>query len=101
MRIVATGSNGRVGSRVVVAALKAGHDVLGIDVAPSPPEDASWAAHPKFRYAQADLRDFSVALKLFEGYDAVINLAGVPNPTDYLAEAHNTYVTRRMELNYE
>ncbi|EJD40198.1 NAD(P)-binding protein [Auricularia subglabra TFB-10046 SS5] len=91
MRIVATGANGRVGSRVVIAALKGGHDVLGIDVTPVP-EAASWKEHPKFDFVQADLRDFQRALELFKGYDAVINLAGVPNPTDYLVEAHNTNV---------
>ncbi|KZV98089.1 NAD(P)-binding protein [Exidia glandulosa HHB12029] len=91
MRIVVTGSNGRVGSRVAIAALEGGHEVLALDVSPVP-DNASWKEHPKFHFTQADLRDFTVALDLFKGYDAVINLAGVPNPTDYLAEAHNTNV---------
>ncbi|KAH7098835.1 NAD(P)-binding protein [Auriculariales sp. MPI-PUGE-AT-0066] len=95
MRIVVTGCNGRVGSRVAVAALSAGHDVLGIDIAKTLPE-----AHPtqkvsegkKFRYERADLRDFDQVMRLFKEHDAVVNLAGIPTPTDYLVDAHNTNV---------
>jgi len=78
MRIVVTGCNGRVGSRCVLAALNGGHEVLALDTGATARDDVTWKVHPKVQYESADLRDFARVLELFKGYDAVINLAGMP-----------------------
>ncbi|TEB34458.1 NAD(P)-binding protein [Coprinellus micaceus] len=90
MKIAVTGCNGRVGRPTVKAALARGYEVVGIDNT-TPPRDA----FPKgdlFTFHQGDLLKFDVALALLKGCDAVIHLAGIPNPADFKVESHNTNV---------
>jgi nucleoside-diphosphate-sugar epimerase len=88
MKIAVTGCNGRVGRPVLRHALKEGHSVVGIDQAPS----AVHPQEPQFSYTQADLRDYQQVLQSLRKCDAVLHLAGIPNPLDYLVTAHNTYL---------
>lgn len=88
MKIAITGCNGRVGRPTVKAALARGHEVVGIDTTPPPPTDGM-----KFTFHTADLSDFELTLKVLKGCDAVIHLAGAPNPGDFKVETHNTNVT--------
>jgi nucleoside-diphosphate-sugar epimerase len=90
MKIAVTGCNGRVGSRVSLFAVKEGHSVLGIDI--SPGSDIAASKFPEFSYKSVDLSSYPNTLEALRGCDAVIHLAGQPNPTDYEVKTHNTYV---------
>ena len=89
MILTVTGSNGNVGRRVVLAALKAGHTVRGVDNVRATPEP-DFASNPSYTFHEADLRDYNVALDLLRGSDAVVQLAACPTPGDYVVVAHNT-----------
>ncbi|TRM65067.1 hypothetical protein BD626DRAFT_490797 [Schizophyllum amplum] len=95
MKIAITGCNGSVGRRVVLCALRRGHHVRGIDLSPDTSEALIALVGNKassFDYHSADLRDFDAVLRVLEGCQAVAHLAGIPNPTDYKVQAHNTNV---------
>ena len=78
MRILVTGSRGKVGSATVDALHAAGHEVtacdLGAPVFEAPPPGAP-------RYVQADLTDAGDAFAVVRGHDAVIHDAAIPEPT--------------------
>jgi UDP-glucose 4-epimerase len=78
MRILVTGSRGKVGSATVDALHAAGHEVtacdLGAAVFESPPPGAP-------AYQQADLTDAGDAFAVVRGHDAVIHAAAIPEPT--------------------
>ncbi|KAJ8515865.1 hypothetical protein ONZ45_g6761 [Pleurotus djamor] len=90
MKIVITGCNGSVGSRVVDCALKSGHTVLGVDQKLK--EDGTTVSHVNFSYLEVDLRDYEAVVDIVRGYDGIIHLAGCPNPLDYAVQAHNVNV---------
>lgn len=96
MKIAVTGCNGRVGSRVCLFAVKQGHAVLGIDISPGSDISAS-EFKELFSYQCVDVASYSDLLNVLRGCDAVVHLAGHPNPTDYEVKTHNTYVQRAME----
>src|SRR3712207_4091147 len=84
MRIVVTGGSGKAGRAVVRDLLEHGHEVLNVDLVPSPD---SWTS----RYAPAtllpaDLTDFGQALEaigggeVMSGVEAVVHLAALPSP---------------------
>jgi len=90
-KIVVTGSNGRVGKRVVLRALARGYHVLGVDhSALATADDRDLGSN--FTFLQADLRDYNETLKALEGCEAVIHLAAYPNPGDYKVVVHNSNV---------
>ena len=89
MKLTVTGCNGNIGRHVVLAALNAGHVVHGADNSP-PRGDAAYTSHPNFSFSQVDLRDYDRAYEVLRGSDAVIHLAAVPTPGDYLVNTHNT-----------
>ena len=78
MRVLVTGSAGKVG-RAAVAALQAkGHEVRATDLIPpvfERPEDTD----PE--YIQADLTDAGDAFAVVNGMDAVVHAAALPEPT--------------------
>ncbi|THV03174.1 NAD(P)-binding protein [Dendrothele bispora CBS 962.96] len=88
MKIAVTGSSGSVGSPLVALALARGHSVLGLDITPS----KTPVHHPDFTFVSLDLRSYEDVVNVLRGCDAVVNLAGLPNPTDYVAATHNTNV---------
>ncbi|KAJ6513422.1 hypothetical protein C8R45DRAFT_963622 [Mycena sanguinolenta] len=91
MKIAITGSNGRVGRRVVLGALARGYHVVGIDhsaLATADDRDLGTS----FTFLQTDLRDYDETLKALEGCEAVIHLAAYPNPGDYKVVVHNSNV---------
>lgn len=73
MKVVVTGSSGLLGHHVAEAVIAAGHDVLGIDLAP--PAQGGW------QHVSADLTDLGLALQLIRDADAVIHVAAIPRPT--------------------
>ena len=99
MKIAITGSNGRIGQRIVLSALKAGHTVLGLDSSSEEPLLASdyleylrrseSKINSNFSFRKVDLRDFDEVLSALQGCDAVIALAACPDPTDYRVLTHN------------
>ncbi|PCH42342.1 NAD(P)-binding protein [Wolfiporia cocos MD-104 SS10] len=89
MKLAVTGCNGRVGQRVVIAALKQGYVVVGIDTIT---KDLDFSSHPNYTFVNADLRDLNETLNALRGCDGVVQLAGHSNPGDYLASTHNTNV---------
>jgi UDP-glucose 4-epimerase len=78
MRILVTGSRGKVGSATVDALHHAGHQVTACDLG-SPVFEAAGPDVP--RYVQADLTDAGDAFAVVRGHDAVIHAAALPEPT--------------------
>lgn len=70
-KVVVTGGSGRLG-RFVVDRLKDKYEITVIDVKPS---DV-----PGVAYQNVDITDLAGLTKAFQGVDAVIHLAAVPNP---------------------
>jgi nucleoside-diphosphate-sugar epimerase len=88
MRVLVTGHRGYIGVEMVAALLRAGYDVVGLDIGlydgcdfSSPPDDIS-SLH-------VDLRDIGPAD--VEGFDAVIHLAALSNDPLGDLDAELTY----------
>ena len=77
MRILVTGSRGKVGSATVDALHRAGHEVTACDLA-RPTFEAPPPGAPA--YQQADLTDAGDAFAVVRGHDAVIHAAAIPDP---------------------
>jgi nucleoside-diphosphate-sugar epimerase len=71
MKIVVTGSNGRLGQHVVRGLTAAGHDVLGIDRVANPSIGPSWVC---------DLSRTGDLFEAFAGAEAVVHLAAISAP---------------------
>ncbi len=78
MRVLVTGSEGKVGVATVRALLAAGHDVTGVDLARPSFDTAEPGAAA---YQQADLLDAGSAYAVVRGHDAVVHTAAIPEPT--------------------
>ena len=78
MKVVVTGSRGKVGRATVQALVDAGHDVLGVDLVP-PVFDAGVVVPG--RYQMADLTDAGSAYAVVADADAVVHVAAIPQPT--------------------
>lgn len=72
MRIALTGVAGRLGQETAAALGARGHEVIGVDIRPSPA--------PGRRQLHADLADLGQAYGALAGVDAVIHLAAIPSP---------------------
>ncbi|KAG7089699.1 hypothetical protein E1B28_011354 [Marasmius oreades] len=93
MKIAVTGANGSVGKRVVALALKKGHQVHAIDIGPTAALSSdSQEFQSNFTYQQVDLTDYNDTLNALAGVNAVVHLAGHPNPLDYVVVTHNNNV---------
>jgi UDP-glucose 4-epimerase len=82
MKVVVTGSRGKVGRAATQALVDAGHDVLGVDLVP-PVFDAG--VRVPGRYKQADLTDAGSAFAVVAGVDAVVHIAAIPQPLGHPA----------------
>lgn len=91
MKITVTGCNGTVGRQVVAFALKNGHTIHGVDNV-TLAEQPKYFSHPNFSFAEADLREYDKVVASLREAEAVIHLAGIPQPIDYVVNTHNTYV---------
>src|SRR5215212_3726440 len=78
MRILVTGSRGKVGSATVDALHRAGHEVTACDIG-APVFESAGPDVP--RYQQADLTDAGDAFAVVRGHDAVIHAAALPEPS--------------------
>src|ERR1700742_3210947 len=85
MRIVVTGGSGKAGRAVVSDLQQQGHDVLNVDVRPSP-ESYHYPDGSPVPFFEADLTDFGQALEALAGgveMDAVgagVHPAAIPAP---------------------
>jgi UDP-glucose 4-epimerase len=91
MKIVITGSRGKVGRAAVRRFVDAGHDVLGVDLV-RPVFDAGEVVPG--RYVMADLTDAGSAFAVVAGADAVVHVAAIPQPTGN--PAHVVFQTNLM-----
>jgi len=78
VKVVVTGSRGKVGRAATQAFVDAGHDVLGVDLV-RPVFDAGVVVPG--RYQMADLTDAGSAYAVVAGADAVVHIAAIPQPT--------------------
>ncbi|OUE07901.1 UDP-glucose 4-epimerase [Clavibacter michiganensis] len=78
MKVLVTGSRGKVGRAAVEALVAAGHDVTGVDLV-RPVFDAGVVVPG--RYVMADLTDQGAAFAVVAGMDAVVHVAAIPQPT--------------------
>src|SRR4051794_2273497 len=93
MRILVTGSRGKVGSATGDALHQGGHDVTACDLG-APVFEAAGLAVP--RYQQADLTDAGDAFAVVRGHDAVIHAAALPEPTRN--PAHRVFQNNLMSV---
>jgi len=77
LRVLVTGSRGKVGSAAVAALQDAGHAVTGCDLGTAVFERAAPGAAD---YRQADMTDAGDAYAVVRGHDAVIHAAAIPDP---------------------
>ena len=84
MRILLTGSQGKVGSVTAAHFAAAGHDVVGVDL-PRAVYDAPLPGGGGFpdTYIQADLEDAGAVFALVARFkpDAIVHVAAIPDPT--------------------
>ena len=78
MKVLVTGSQGKVGTAAVRALIAGGHDVTGSDLGRHA-FDRILPGEPN--YQQADLTDAGQAYAIVRGYDAVVHAAAIPEPT--------------------
>jgi len=78
MKVLVTGSGGKVGRATVAALTQAGHEVRATDLFPPvferPDDDAP-------EYIQADVTDAGDMFAVVRGMDAVVHAAALPEPT--------------------
>jgi nucleoside-diphosphate-sugar epimerase len=79
MRILVTGSQGKVGSVTCATLAKEGHDVIGTDLSRGvydTPQGDTFAA----TYIQADLEDAGAVFAMIARFrpDAVVHIAAIP-----------------------
>lgn len=89
MKIAVTGARGTLGTVVVKTAVEAGHEVVQVN---RTEEDED--SEPKTENRTADnASSYEDSVKAFQGCDAVIHLAAIPNPVDKEdSDVHNNNV---------
>jgi nucleoside-diphosphate-sugar epimerase len=90
MKVVVTGGSGKAGRAIVRHLLERGHDVLNVDITPSPESRGPDSPAP---FLAADLTDFGQAYEVLNGGaarmpapDAVVHLAAIPSPVHTTAD---------------
>ena len=89
MRIAVTGGSGKAGRAIVRDLLEHGHDVLDVDVVPSPESSSPDSPAP---FLRADVTDFGQALEALSGgerlpgIEAIVHLAAIPSPVHATAD---------------
>jgi UDP-glucose 4-epimerase len=98
MKTLITGGAGFIGSHLAEKLIEKGHDVLVVDnlLSGRLKNLQSISEHPKFRFAQVDIRDAASLRPLFEGVDWVFHLAGLADIVPSIempAQYYSTNVT--------
>jgi dTDP-glucose 4,6-dehydratase len=83
MRILITGGAGFIGSHLCDYLLDRGHEVIAMDNLSTGSTDniAHLAGHDRFRFIKHNVTDY---IYIEEPLDAVLHLASLPSPVDYL-----------------
>jgi UDP-glucose 4-epimerase len=89
MKIAVTGGSGFIGSHVVDRLLDAGHDVLSLDIEPTPID-------PRAGYRQLDVLDLPAVTAALDGSEVVFHIAGMSNVDFAFADP-----VRTVRLNVE
>ncbi len=76
-KIAVTGGSGKAGRNVVRDLLDHGYQVVNVDAAPP--------ARSLTRFRQADLTNLGEVFEAFDGVEAVVHLAAIPNPDNFTA----------------
>src|SRR3712207_98521 len=101
MKILVTGTAGRVGAVVARELLSAGHEVRALDKM-APPADL---CSEKLEVVYADITDRLSVLRAAQGCDAIAHLAAIPDPmrgADRLTEINvcgTQYILEAAEAN--
>ena len=74
-KIAVTGGSGKAGRYVVRDLLDHGYQVVNVDAAPP--------ARSLTRFRQADLTNLGEVFEAFDGVEAVVHLAAIPNPDNF------------------
>jgi nucleoside-diphosphate-sugar epimerase len=82
VKVVVTGAKGKVGRALVPALLRAGHEVLAVDLAP-PEWDRHLDPRSSADYVQADLTDAGSCDAIVRGCDVVVHAAAIPAPVHH------------------
>jgi len=81
MKILVTGGIGHIGRATVAHLVAHGHDVRMLDRIPEAEIAAEAAEEVRgAEYRQADITDYATLRPLFEGIEAVVHLAAIPDP---------------------
>jgi UDP-glucose 4-epimerase len=91
VRILVTGSRGKVGAATVTALADAGHDVTACDLG-APVFERGAPGAPVYR--RADLTDAGDAFAVVRGHDAVIHAAAIPDPQHH--PAHTVFANNLL-----
>ena len=75
MKILVTGSHGRVGGNLVKRLLDQGHDIRGFVYPGDASRAGKWKGVDEVEVVEGDLRDFEAVSRAVEGVDAVYHLA--------------------------
>ena len=71
MRVAITGGSGAIGTYVCDEFIRAGHEVVSVDMRP-PKIDVP--------FVEVDLCDFQATCETLQGFDRVVHLAAIPDP---------------------
>jgi nucleoside-diphosphate-sugar epimerase len=81
MKILVTGGIGHIGRATVAHLVARGHDVRMLDRIPAAEIAAEAAEEVRGAdYCQVDITDYAALRPLFEGMEAVVHLAAIPDP---------------------
>ena len=81
MRVLVTGASGKLGRWVVRDLAEHGHEVVGIDRVPPPPDDrGSVPDGTSVRHREADLVGVGQVVGAMAGCEAVVHLGAIPSP---------------------
>jgi len=89
MRVLVTGGAGFIGSHLCDRLLAEGHEVIAMDnlVTGSTDNIAHLAGHPRFRFIFHDVTNY---IYIDGPLDAILHLASLPSPVDYLEKPIQT-----------
>ena len=84
MRVLLTGSSGKLGAVILRNLLDQDHTVTAVDIAPLPDEVLRTLPTDRLKHQALDLTDLSAIDKLFadDTYDGVIHFGSIPDPVD-------------------
>jgi len=91
VKILVTGSRGKVGAATVTALADAGHEITACDLG-APVFERGLPGAPA--YVRADLTDAGDAFAVVRGHDAVVHAAAIPDPQHH--PAHDVFANNLL-----